>query len=127
MSRHVEITKDGDNYTVNPNASSGGALRLYSFCPDSGYVFWSPKQVLEIGDTLAGSQYEGSSLDSVLPVLDVKTVAEVRELTEESYSGFDDNTRCYRIYEDASSHYSWYILNSENPNYSSGTLYIDFD
>lgn len=124
--RTVTIEKDGNNYTVNPNASGGGSVRLYSFCPDEGFTFWSPKQVLEIGDILAGSQYEGSSLDTLLPVLDVKTVAEVRELTERSYSDFDDNTRCYRLYEDASDHYSWYILNSENPNYSSGTLYIDF-
>lgn len=126
MSRNVEITKDGNNYVVNPNASSGGVSRLYSFSPDSGYVFWSPKQVLEIGDILAGSQYEGSSLDSVLPVLDVKTIAEVRALTGWSYSGFDDNTKCYRIYEEDYDHYNWYILNSENPNYS-GALYIDFD
>lgn len=29
MSRHVEITKDGNNYIVNPNASGGGGLDVF--------------------------------------------------------------------------------------------------
>ena len=29
MSRTVEITKDGNNYIVNPNASSGGGATAY--------------------------------------------------------------------------------------------------
>ena len=38
MSRYVEITKDGNNYTVNPNATGGGGIdftaSIWMYCPD---------------------------------------------------------------------------------------------
>lgn len=37
MSRYVEITKDGNNYNVNPNATpSGGSTTIYNWATDGG-------------------------------------------------------------------------------------------
>ena len=54
--RLVEITKDGNNYTVNPNASSGVSGLYNIAAKDMGggeyWYLWSPKQTdeLVVGD-----------------------------------------------------------------------------
>ena len=41
MGRYVEITKDGNNYTVNPNANGGGSLTGYGWDSNSGGPVWT--------------------------------------------------------------------------------------
>ena len=107
-------------------------VRLYSYNSlNDGYPYWSPKQELEVGDLLAGADYEQYALQNRFPVLDVKTVAEVKELGEEyayRLEGYTDTVKCYQAREEGNIS-DWFTLNTDNPNYTPSEetpAYFDF-
>jgi hypothetical protein len=126
--RMVTIEKEGNNYTVNPNASPSGNVRLYAFVDGWGsFPYWASKQELEVGDILAGSEYEESSLQNVITISEIKTIAELKELISSNiWNNFDDDVKGYLVNENFPNDANyWKMLASDHHNYS-GTTYIDF-
>ena len=71
MSRLVEITKDGNNYSVNPNASPSVSKTLYCYKSEDDsiiqigngcYSFYSPELITETGEyfVIYGACWGGS-------------------------------------------------------------------
>ena len=67
MSRMIEVTKDGDNYVVNPKASASSTLYVYrlasladEYVPD-GSVILPTNQISEITVGMAGYLCSASS------------------------------------------------------------------
>ena len=100
---YIQVEKNNNVYNVTPNAAPGGA-RVYQYNAD-GYPFFSSKQTLNVGDTVRGSFYEESSLNTELTVHAILTRAEYWTAI-----GYEDN----RYNADA----RIYLFNDENPSSS---------
>ena len=99
MSRYVEITKDGNNYTVNPNATPSGGAAAYAWHmsdggqEERGVMYFNfdkapadltelnQKKVLVININDSGSPY----IIETYPIL-------ISAMGVESYTRTDDNT-----------------------------------
>jgi len=98
MSRYVEITKDGNNYTVNPNATGGSGVAAYCWHmsdggqEERGVMYFdfdkapadltelNQKKVLVININDVGTPY----LIEAYPIL-------ISEMSVESYTKTDDD------------------------------------
>lgn len=121
----TSFLKDLD-YLKSTFISKDNLIKLYAFCGiNDSYPYWSTKEVLEVGDIIAGSDYEQQSLNNVYVVNDIKTVSELKE-TLSGLDGYNDDSIAYLIDKDNQNDpNSWKILASDSPSFS-GSTSIDF-
>ena len=104
----VEKNQQSGNYEVTPNVTPVGGVRVYAYDSGDGYLFFSSKQILDVGDTLRGNYYEGISLDTELTVQAVLTHAEYWTAIGDEDDRFKEDARIYLINdENPSSRYSY--------------------
>lgn len=112
----VEKNQQSGNYEVTPNVTPTG-VRVYQYISE-GYPFFSSKQILEVGDTVRGSFYEGSSLDTELTVHAVLTRAEYWAAIGYEDNGYNADARIYLFNDGSPSSSSSYFAKAtdfENP------------
>ena len=121
----TSFLKDLD-YLKSTFISKDNPIELHAFCGiNDSYPYWSAKEVLEVGDIIAGSDYEQPSLNNVCVVRDVKTVGELKE-TLSGLDGYNDDSIAYLIDKhNRNDPNSWKILASDSPSFS-GSTSIDF-
>ena len=103
---YIEVKKKSNGkYEVNPNIVPTDTVRVYQYNAD-GYPFFSSKQTLEVGDTVRGNFYEGTSLDTELTVHAVLTRAEYWTAIGYEDDNYEADARIY-------------LFNNESPSYSS--------
>lgn len=137
---YAEGYNDGYDAGVTAGGSSGSQLRLYQFrvlrsgALPGTYFYWCPSQEPEVGDIIAGSEYEGMSLDTRYPVLAIKTVAELKAsnsswvnfFNNNANQGFNDTSKCYQYDSDND---GYFILATDIPSFTPSEYspaYIDF-